>query len=560
MRSGDVAWTEIGSANCTNAALANSADNGGNLEFLVMAQGAELPDGVAFEPVNNASTFRCSGRARNVGRAPSVLAITGAEYKDGALQVEWEVSGRLPVNEVKAKIGERLYPVDASPAVIPLQEAPLPSLTLHAVVENEHVDTKAWIINHEALARTAQGVSRQRWVERIGSANPSQLAGSFDQWLEEFASLELKGSRPFAPSASVGGGAQATAEAAGKMRDYHEVFTYSRNEIAFRAAVDSMLAGDKRGDPVAIIRALLARLQNTTDEDESEEDRENTGSHGAQSRSAQQRSLAQSRMVESLTRHVRALAQRASAWGATDAPRLEEALRLITSVVVIIGYENIVQNGVSGRKGALLDAYVDLMQVIAQHPPLMANPVVTGPLTMSLGVMGDIALQSGRQSDRDRLAKLAHRMTTGDPRATLKQWHDLNAEHADTLLTSVTNRNLFEPLTTLVERLLGIPAPYIRAQIRGKWGLLLDLQTADEAKSPIRDTLFAEANEKYSGSWAWEQYRMRRAHNVFPIIYQAQNEQRCPRCQLGLSLSESSNLRRGEPVKCQSGHIVLLRV
>jgi hypothetical protein len=264
-------------------------------------------------------------------------------------------------------------------------------------------------------------------------------------------------------------------------------------------------------------------------------------------------------MIDSLIRHIRSLVQHDLQLATADTQLLGETLRCLTSVVVIVGYECLIHLEAASKRAPLLDAYLDLTQAMQQRLARDAIDETLGSLLLSLGAMGQVAQQIDRQSDRDRLGKFVRKLIAGAPRAELEQWRNQHADRADTLLSSSTGRDLYEPLAQLIERLVGYPSPLVQAQIRDKWGLLLELQRADTTQSPATGFLLAAASEDYKGSWVWDQYKLRRANNQFPIIHEAQDERRCPRCHLGLSMAESSRLRRGDAVKCQNGHIILLR-
>lgn len=62
IRSEDSRWLALGSANCTRAALERTILDGGNLEFLLCVEGAELPDDVEFAPIEDVAAFGGTGR------------------------------------------------------------------------------------------------------------------------------------------------------------------------------------------------------------------------------------------------------------------------------------------------------------------------------------------------------------------------------------------------------------------------------------------------------------------------------------------------------------------
>lgn len=567
-RGRDGTWTAIGSANCTHAALAHSVAQGGNLEFLVLTRGVELPTDpeFEFEPVGEPATFPSTGRTWNEGRMSSALVVTRAEYKNHELHVAWETAGHQEIALAELRLGDHAaYPLDASPAVLQLEEPPPNYVALRSIIGEDVVEARAWVTHHDALAQAAQRAQVQRWAEQIGSRDPLQLASSIDSWLTLFLLRELR--RDHAVEAATeaatmeGTGAHQTVVHGQRMRDFHEVFTYSTDETRVRSAAETMLAGPKGTDPLALFRALLARLSNTTADDESSslaaanaDDPVVQRQYGAATR---ERELGHRRVVDALMRHLKTLTRDSTIWATAHASDVMEVIRLSASLITLIGYEVVRPSKEPGKRTQFVEAGLQWIQAIRRHPDVLPGLAVRGPLALSLAVLGDIALFEGQQQEHDRAATIAWSILGADPRAVLESWRIQCPGQADTLLTASTGRDLYEPLTLLVEKLLGMPHPALRAQLHEKWGLLIALQDADMRGLPNANALYTRAADEYSSSDVWHRYQAGRVRRQFPIIVQARNG-RCPRCGLQLSLADRRKLNRGEPILNACQHVLLL--
>jgi hypothetical protein len=573
-RAGDVTWTAIGSANCTNRALAHSVAEGShvtqasNLEFLVVTKAVSLPTDLKFRAVGDPSAFRTSGRTWNEGRASSALMVTRAECRHQELRVEWEVTVQREVSLAELQVGDHLaYRQDANAAVLYLENPPPDYVTLRCLVGEDVVEAHAWITNLDDLERAAQRAHIQRWAEQIGSRDPLQLASSLELWLTIYLARELRRDQPAEAAAeeSESGGATQSVEHAQRMRDFHEVFTYSTDETKVRHAAEQMLAGPKGADPLAIFRALFARISNTTADDElpsssAAASADNLVVQRNYAAAVRDKEVGQQRVVDAFIRHLKILARDSAAWATPHTPGVEEKIRLAACLIVLIGYEWVRGHPKLGRRAPFAEAGLKWAQAIIEGDPnVIAGLIVRVPLAMSLAVLGDIALLAGQPREHDTAASLARSILGSDPRAMLEAWRRQCSDQADTLLTAVSGRDLHEPLTRLAEELLGIPHPHVRAQLHNRWALLLALQDADTRGVPEAEILYAQAAEQYKGSEVWQRYRARRTKRAFPIIVQARNG-RCPRCGLQLSLAENHKLNHGEPVLTACQHILLVAV
>ena len=563
-RSGEVTWTAVGSANCTNATLAHSVAEGGNLEFLVVTRDVALPTDLKFEPVRDPAAFPFTGRTWNEGKVSSALMVTRAEYQNHQLCVEWETAGYREVALAELQVGDLPpYQLDASPAVLPMEGSPPDYVTLRGLVGEDVVEARAWIINHDDLAQAAQRAHVQRWAEQISSRAPLQLASGIDLWIALFLVHEIRHDLHTQPSAGEGGSAPQTVESGQRMRDFHEVFTYSTDETRLRRAAEKLLAGPKGADPLAIFRALVARISSTTEDDEPSQVATNADSQAVQSQYAEatrEREMGHLRVVNALIRLLRTLVRESNTWATPHTSNAAEKIRLAASLITVIGYELVRKNeALASKRAQLVEVGLQWVQAIQGHPDVLSDLAVRGPLVLSLAVLGNIALLEGQTREHDNAATLARGILGADPLAVLDTWRVQYPDQADSLLTASTGCDLFQSLTRLAEQLLGIPPPYLRAQLHDRWGLLMALQEADIQRRPDADTLYAQAADIYNGSQVWNRYQARRVKRQFPVIVGARNG-RCPRCGLQLSIADSRKLNRGEPILNVCQHVLLLGV
>jgi len=360
------------------------------------------------------------------------------------------------------------------------------------------------------------------------------------------------------------------------MRDFHEVFTYSTDETSVHRAAEQLLAGPKGADPFALFRALFARLNSDTLDTTTSGPaatqaggQDNPVAQRHYAKATQDQEKGRQRTVDALMRHLTALARDGAASATSHAPHashtpgatepMTERIRVAASLITIIGYE-LVRNHPELRKRAqFVEVGLQWAEAVERHAGIPSDLAARAPLALSLGVLGDIAQFEGQHRERVHAATFARRLLGAEPRALLDTWRAQQPGQADTLLTAVAGRDLYEPLTLLAEQLLGIPHPQLRAQLHERWGLLLALQEADMRGLPEANDLYTQAAARYVGSEVWRRYQARRAQKKFPVVVQARHG-RCPRCGLRLSLADSRALDRGEPVLSACQHILLVGI
>src|SRR5205807_10452985 len=88
--------------------------------------------------------------------------------------------------------------------------------------------------------------------------------------------------------------------------------------------------------------------------------------------------------------------------------------------------------------------------------------------------------------------------------------------------------------------------------IEQRWGLLLQLETADRQLSLHRDALLAEAAQRYRASSVWFRYMSASRARRFPAVRRVAVPV-CDLCSISLPSRTAAELMRGEAVVCERG-------
>lgn len=550
-------WLAVGSANCTQAALERSVQNGGNLEFLVAGEEADLPECMdPFEPVIDVGRYSGTGRNWDEGRQPNgPIIVTRADYVNNQLEVEWALT-RTENDILYLRL--RTDTVDiacpSNPTVVPLADAPR-VVMLIADLGDASYTTRAWVTDHSALKAFADRAHTHRWVERLVSEDPLQNADSINVWLEqgvlEFLRDEADDEHALLNLSSR---VSKTPEASYRMKKYLEIFTFSPDPVHVRSSAEQFLASPLASDALAILRALLGRSASTTGGDIELDS-------PTYERDERRRSLAQKQIGESLIRHLERLARNERLWEDVNERAITTVLRLTFGAVASIGNEVVGRGGAISLREQLIDSYLTLLYQLIQSDrtcSILTKTVVAGPLVLSLGIAADLATSLGDQFNVTRLRKLATDLFGVDPRPTLSAWREECKPQAEILLATAKGVDRFSVWEALVLHLFGIASELIKHRLQQRWGLLLELQEADIKDRPERETLYTAAAAKYGASPVWQRYNAAQSRHKLPVVH-AVARPICPKCFLTLADSKRRGLERGEAVICDCGSVLVLR-
>ncbi len=556
-------WLAVGSANCTQAALERSVQNGGNLEFLVTGEEASLPECTdLFEPVIDVGRYSGTGRTWDAGRQPNgPVIVTRADYVNNQLEVEWALTRtENDISHLRLRTDTVDIACRSTPTVVSLAEAPR-VVMLTADLGGASYTTRAWVTDHSALKAFAGRAHTHRWIERLVSEDPLQHANSIDAWLEqgvlEFLRDEadddhapLNLSSPVTLNSLVVN----APEAAHRMKEYLEIFTFSPDPVHVRSSAEQFLASPLASDPLAILRALLGRSAATPGGD-SELD------SPTYERNERRCNTAQKQIGESLIRHLERLTRSERRWEEANERAITTVLRLTFGAVASIGYEVVGRAAATSLREQLIDSYLTLLYKLTQSVrtcSILAKTAVAGPLVLSLGIAADLATNLGDQFNVTRLRKLAANVFGVDPRPTLSAWREECKQQAEILLVDAKSVDRFSVWEALVLHLFGIASEYIKHRLQQRWGLLLELQEADLKHRPDREILYTAAVAEYGASSVWQRYNTARSKDKLPVVH-AVARPICSKCFLTLADSKRRGLERGEAVICDCGCILVLR-
>jgi len=423
------------------------------------------------------------------------------------------------------------------------------------VIGEDLVEARGWVTNYHALALFAQRAHAHVWSERVASGNTQRLAGAFEELVTQALEFGRWDDQPRSPQLPSAHGTKADESSFTHERELREVFIYSDDAERVRHAAERLLTGPQSTDPLTLSWAFLARIGHVERAlNDSELADDGAPSHGAGGTPAPQRT-AMFRLVAYLIARLNA---RATAWQ-RDTPKGAEAatlIRLIAAWVTMFGLEVRRNWELAEKRRPLVEAYTSVVQTIPPDVVASLGLAVRGPLALSLGVVGDMAIGE-QQFLHDKLARALLTITNGDPRSLLIAWRTRYSDQADTLfIDHHHNGDRFELLAGLAERLIGKVSPDKHQHLHQQWGLLAALQESDVKRLPTRDALYAQAKTAYQGTRVWDKYVAARQRGALPILLRARNR-RCPICGLTLSTVEERLLDGGRALmSCK--HIIVL--
>jgi hypothetical protein len=541
---GQRSWLAAGSANCTKAGIARGARNNGNVEFLVLLPNGKLSEeGLQLENVANPSEMSGTGRNWDEGqRQRSTLRILSAIYRDGMLRVEWEADGSDQI-AATLEVDACVYQCLASPIEIPLGNPPSsPIVHLDAHVQGRAASARSWVVFPEQLEAQVAGHHMRRWREYIGSDSPLSYGEGVNQYFSLLMRelLRVDGFDGQRARAVPGSPSRAKADAI-------EVFSFSNNPSEIDLSIGKLITGNAEIDPLAALRALIARLQGRPPLDVEQDEVKLNEYEGRRERGKRN-------VSEYLIQHLNRLAAPNVDWKNTQQERIVRCLRGTFEAVAII-WTRTVRGGASALLSRVAESTTNLLVALASEETARAacaETEVAGPLVLVVGS----ATESVDGEDLERLRRSAKALISGQPETMVSEWQERAAERAALLEPRQGEReNSIQPLVRSAERLLGIADPLMRLR-QGKWDLLCELRRADEICDPVAEQLRDRARQQYEGKGVWTGYETARAAGRLAPICRV-TKPVCGMCHIGLPEVSRKKLQLGEAVLCTCGAILL---
>jgi hypothetical protein len=547
-------WLAIGSANCTHAALMKSVTDGGNLEFLILLKDTTLPDDLNFVAIPNPASFPYTGRNWDTDLLPSSpIIIEEPSYKDGQLLIRWRQQERGEISRIELSVNERSIECDNLTAVSVTLDFPPQSITLRMVINGRIFETRAWVINYDALNIKVSQTKLHRWVERIVSNDPRQHADSIAIWLEE-GIQELIRAYNEVESASMPIGPTSKDEIIRKTRQSYEIFTFSSDPDEIRTNAKSLLRHYPDVDPLVLLRMLLIRFAAEPPADTTK----NINGHGDSDSSDMQYYLRRRKSsIQNIVNNLSHQLDRLIKVKVSDtvseyifAGGFQTLLGAIPYICLSAVEESALKNAEN-----LTQHFIRLLEWLDDKPPVkhaMQKPQLQGPLLLSIGAIAIAAERCRDQTLYQQLQRSAGKLVEVDPRQVIENWKKVDPESMDRFLNLSGKGIIWQQIEPYALRLFGIPPIYLTQLVENRWGCLIALQDADLHAKPDRTSLYTQARAKYIDTEIWVRYDKERDRiNRLPLVYQV-NGKICPNCNLGLSQQKQLLLRRGEAVKCDN--------
>ncbi|MGI8424436.1 MAG: hypothetical protein ACR2NO_10065 [Chloroflexota bacterium] len=549
----DSRWLALGSANCTAAALERAAMSGGNFEILVVARDAAVPDdGVVFELIDDPARYPGTGRRWDEEQGPRTpLAIERAEYVRGQLTLSWRLDwGREAPADAAARVladGVEIGQVAlaSGAAEVAVSTAPR-TAALEFILGDDQWQARAWVMVPDELEARAERRHLGRWRDLLAAADPLQHVGGGALCLEDMlrAFVRVREESTASGQAAWRSGARVSPQ---DVAAAVEVFQYSPDPHRIGQSVERFLEGPTVGDPLALLRALLARSA-AVPPTEAQDDLAALAQH------EQKRRLAQRRWGEALAHHFRRVATLLEP-GPDQVSHAPDVIALVLAktfgAAVLIWYFAVAQaEGTPGSQ--IAESFVSLLESLTKSSaaPLLRWPRVSGPLALCFGAIANPAAGDGFLTEK--LRRLAHSVIGQDPRPLIDGWRIDPVGDALLLLSDARGRDLLAAWLPPTLLFFGIAPERTRLRQQQRWGVLLDLQRADMAARPDRAELYAACAELYSDSPVWTLYKGERSRGRFPALI-AVREASCSVCWQPLPERDARAIKRGEAVVCPTG-------
>src|SRR6266487_1427593 len=556
-------WLALGSANCTQAALMKSVGEGGNLEFLLLLKDKALPDdGLVFQDISDPATFPYTGRDWTYGMSPtSPVIIEEASYNNGHLLVKWQLPEDIEVSDIALEAdGNSILYSSSDSTCAPLDHAPQ-AVTLKVTINGNITETRAWVINYDALDQKVSRTKLHRWVERIASGDPQQQANSIAEWLEqEFQELIQDHRESENGDFRLSAGFTQKQEKLQPIHQFYEVFAYSVDPKQIRASAKALLESRSNVDPLVLLRVLLMRFTAASPLEQSLNinDDDNFQSPDMQQYFSKRKAAAQS-IVKNLNHRLDRLMKIGISWNSIPDHDLITWLRTLFGAVAYIGLSAMEDTKLKEAEILAL-RFITLLEWIDSLPIVkltLQKPQVKGPLLLSVGPVAIIAERGKDQTLYLPLRKCSKRFFQDDPRQVIISWRQYDPEDADTLLASSRKSNIWGQIEFSVLRLFEIAPDHIKRLIEQRWGFLVELQEADMHLRPEREDLYVRAKAKCLDMQIWARYDQARRMKLLPVILETTGKV-CSKCNESLPAQKWQRLRRGEAVLCDGCHRILL--
>ncbi len=468
-----------------------------------------------------------------------------ATYNDGFLTIKWSKQDDLDVEDatLTTDTGENVYCGDKRQMTIPLQEAPR-RITLEAIANEDFCKTHAWVINYTALKARAVENRQSTWIERVATNNFLELPNSIAIWLEQ-AVQDYLTIKPDSDSAPVN--MDNVKKQRAKMKQYHEVFSYSSDLDLVRNTARSILEPEASIYNFDLLRMLLTRPNAEPSITSDIENKEENIQHYAQQRKKTFKDIL--RVVDrNLCNLLKSLRSPAFTIENDFVARLKIGLGTVACVCVEVKDSSIKE------RESLLKHFIEfLIQLnkLSITRDLVHAISIQGPLLLCIGAIALFAEKRGEHYLQ--LKEQAQNLVRSDPRAILVEWErTCNTRGLQDIRTQI-ERHIF----TIFE----VTSRHLEQQVDKRWSCLLELQEADIASSTERVNLYKQAEEKYGKEPAsrkiWNKYVIARQHGRLPVIFPCTGRV-CSVCRISLSNQKIQSLHRAEAVICDNCQKILV--
>ena len=547
--SGSVKWLAVGSANCTNAGIGKSIDEGGNSEFLVLFPAESLLDkDVKFVEVNEAKEYPGTGRRWDDDGHAGAKGIQyfSAKYEKNKLSVVWECEGYLE-NPYLFYNGNNL-PIVATPAIVSLETKPPQSILLSGTLRGEEVSAKTWVmfIDELTINAASRNISRRR--SYLESGDPTiQVLGIEFEIMQLINSLFTSTSKPEHVEAHLG-----HEPSIDKLAEAIEIFEFSADPIEIIHYASKLITGNNSMDPLVAIRALIAKIYNPPPLD-SETDEDTIEEYSFRQTKAKRRTS------DLLVKHLRSLsAIDADSWNMVSEEQIKHCLQVTLEVSVLLWWKVIQRE--QENTASFVEAILGLLETIEDNECCRVacnNTEILGPLILAIGTAADSASE---ETERVLLRGHLDRIAMKKYREITQEWSRLFPERVAMIVRVAGEKDsdvALEARMRPVYRLLGIADEKLLHMQKTKWGVLMDLITALGKQDPSAHSLLKSANSQYAGHPVWQKCASYIQANQIPPVYRTDKPE-CSKCHIALPKIHENELKHGGAVICQSCGGILL--
>jgi len=525
---GSDSWLALGSANCTNLGLIKSVEEGGNIEFLVLAPGALLDDPEdGLESIEDPTNFEDhTGRNWDEEEIPlEMVKIDAVEYAGQLLTVHWSETA-FPLDSVTLLCLDKGYPCEQSPFVVKVDDPPS-EVTLEVASDGQVGYCKAWVVHPEKLQDYATQARYRRMRDAISSDNPIDQANGIDAYFSQILRdlrAPISAESSVAPSQRTLGVAE-LGEAVG-------LIGFSLNIESISSASEALVSGNTSSDPLAALRGLVLRLSATV-VPSSFQDEESVTRYQARRKQAKHRS------VNRLIRHLNILG-RDSVWLSSNREGVVLCLRDTLEATALIWHDIVRTQGEDTISQKILEAFLNFLKSCVsseQSRAICSEVEISGPAVLAVGV----AIGHAGQSDRVRLRQAIQGITP-NPRVAFEVWRDTHPDRSNLLGVQADSTNRLSVWAQPVFHLFGELPGHINARRQTQWGTFMEIVDKRISGEGVPSELVSDAERLYGNSPIWKRYQR---YGRISLV----TEPICG-CGVALSMRQRSQLERGDPVPC----------